>query len=147
MKYLYMLRAGIRKILVILLTLISINYVVQLWQSSMDIGDTGSKELDRWEADMQLVREILPIERGIVGYISQEDVEGSEFEYWDNETEFLLTQYALAPLIVKKGLAAEWNVIVLKNEDLEKWLQMHPGEYEITNLKNQIHVLHDLGKR
>ena len=147
MKYLYMLRAGIRKILVILLTLISINYVVQLWQSSMDIGDTGSKELDRWEADMQLVREILPIERGVVGYISQEDVEGSEFEYWDNETEFLLTQYALAPLIVKKGLAAEWNVIVLKNEDLEKWLQMHPGEYEITNLKNQIHVLHVLGKR
>lgn len=147
MKYLYMLRAGIRKILVISLTLISINYIVQLWQSSMDIGDTGSKELDRWEADMQLVREILPIERGTVGYISQEDVAGSDFEYWDNETEFLLTQYALAPLIVKKGLAAEWNVIVLKNEDLEKWLQMHPGEYEITNLKNQIHVLHDLGKQ
>ena len=147
MKYLYMLRAGIRKILVISLTFISINYVVQLWQSSMDIGDTGSKELDRWEADMQLVREILPIERGTVGYISQEDVAGSDFEYWDNETEFLLTQYALAPLIVKKGLAAEWNVIVLKNEDLEKWLQMHPGEYEITNLKNQIHVLHDLGKQ
>lgn len=147
MKYLYMLRFGTRKILVISLTLIGIYYVVQLWQSSMDIGDTGSKELDRWEADMQLVREILPIERGIVGYISQEDVAGSDFEYWDNETEFLLTQYALAPLIVKKGLAAEWNVIVLKNKDLEKWLQMHPGEYEITNIKNQIHVLHDLGKR
>lgn len=94
---------------------------------------------------MQLVREALPIERGLVGYISEEDVENVEFAYWDIETEFLLTQYALAPLIVKKGLAAEWNVVALKDDDLKKWLQSNSGDYEIIKIKGKFSVLHDLG--
>lgn len=94
---------------------------------------------------MQLVREALPIQRGLVGYISEENVENVEFAYWDIETEFLLTQYALAPLIVKKGLAAEWNVVVLKDDDLETWRQSNPGEYEIIKIKGKFSILHNLG--
>lgn len=93
---------------------------------------------------MQLVREALPINRGLVGYISEEDLEGAEFAYWDNETEFLLTQYALAPLILKKGLAAKWNVVVLRDQDIEQWLQANPGEYELINIKGRFNLLHDL---
>ena len=96
---------------------------------------------------MILLRESLPVNRGVVGYISEEDVAGLEYEYWDNETEFLLTQYALAPLIFKKGLSAEWNVVVLKNEDLVKWLAANPGTYEIIKIKSKFHILHNLGNQ
>ena len=94
---------------------------------------------------MQLVREALPITRGVVGYITEEDVEGAEFAYWDIETEFLLTQYALAPLIVQKGAIAEWNVAALTKDDLEKWLQAHPGQYEVFKIKGKFNILHAVG--
>ena len=142
-----MLQAGIKKILVILLLLFSLFNIKQLWSASLGIGDRGTETLDRWEADMILLRESLPVNRGVVGYISEEDVAGLKYEYWDNETEFLLTQYALAPLILKKGLSAEWNVVVLKNEDLLKWLAANPGTYEIIKIKSKFHILHNLGNQ
>ena len=142
-----MLQAGIKKILVILLLLFSLFNIKQLWSASLDIGDRGTETLDRWEADMILLRESLPVNRGVVGYISEEDVAGLKYEYWDNETEFLLTQYALAPLILKKGLSAEWNVVVLKNEDLLKWLAANPGTYEIIKIKSKFHILHNVGSQ
>ncbi|MBK7456827.1 MAG: hypothetical protein IPJ46_24805 [Anaerolineales bacterium] len=142
-----MLQAGIKKTLVILLLLFSLFNIKQLWSASLDIGDRGTETLDRWEADMILLKESLPVNRGVVGYISEEDVAGLEYEYWDNETEFLLTQYALAPLIFKKGLSAEWNVVVLKNEDLLKWLTANPGTYEIVKIKSKFHILHNLGNQ
>ena len=134
-----------RILMVALLTVFSLYSVYQMVFASMHIGDTGSERLDLWEADMQLVREALPLERGVVGYISEEDLEGVEFAFWDNETEFMLTQYALAPLILKKGLASEWNVGVLREEDLKEWLDANPGNYEIIKVKGQFSVLHDLG--
>lgn len=96
---------------------------------------------------MQLVKETIPVRRGLIGYISEEDIKGIEFAFWDNETEFILTQYALAPLILKKGLAAEWNVVVLQEEYLTMWLEANPGEYEIIKVKSQFYVLRDLGKQ
>lgn len=120
-----MLQSAIKKVLVILLLFFSLFNIKQLWAASLDIGDRGAETLDRWEADMILLKESLPVNRGVVGYISEEDVAGLEYAYWDNETEFLLTQYALAPLIIKKGLSAEWNVVVLKNQDLlNGWQQI-----------------------
>lgn len=135
----------VRKILVALLLAFSLFSMYQLVFASTHIGDTGSERLDLWEADMGRVREAIPVDRGVVGYISEEDLDNAEFAFWDNETEFMLTQYALAPLILKKGLASEWNVVVLREEDLKGWLEANPGNYEVIKVKGQFSVLHDLG--
>ncbi len=131
-------------LLVTLLVIFSLYSMYQMVFASMHIGDTGSERLDLWEADMQLIREALPMERGVVGYISEEDLEGVEFAFWDNETEFILTQYALAPLIVKKGFAGEWNVVVLKEANLKQWLYANPGNYDLIKIKGRFSILHDL---
>lgn len=144
MKLIGSLFSAAQKIMVALLLAFSLFSIYQLVSASIHIGDTGSDRLDLWEADMQQVREALPVDRGVVGYISEEDLEGAEFAFWDNETEFMLTQYALAPLILKKGLVSEWNVVVLREEDLKKWLEANPGNYEIIKIKGQFSVLHDL---
>ena len=60
-----MLQAGIKKTLVILLLLFSLFNIKQLWSASLDIGDRGTETLDRWEADMILLRESLPVDRGL----------------------------------------------------------------------------------
>lgn len=140
-----MLLAGLRKILVIVMLVISLSAIRQLWTSSMNIADRGSDALDRWEANMILAKEDLPINRGVVGYISEENVPGAEYEYWDSETEFLLTQYALAPLVLKKGPIAEWNVVVLNDKDLATWLTAYHGHYEITTIKGKVRIFRNLG--
>lgn len=136
--------ANIKKSLVVLLLLINVFFVGQAWVASTNIADRGTDALDRWESQMARVRDALPIKRGVVGYISEQDVPGAEYGFWDTETEFFLTQYALAPLIVKKGIVAEWNVVVLSNKDLAIWAKTYTGQYKIIDVEGKVHVLHRL---
>ena len=139
-----MLMAWIKKILVVLLLVINLSVIERSWIYSMDIPDRGVAALDRWEAQMILVKKALPINHGIIGYISEQDVPGVEYGYGDTEAEFLLTQYALAPLILKKGPIAEWNVVVLDNINLATWQKTNTGPYEITTIKGKVRILHRL---
>lgn len=138
-----MLSVWLRRFLVILLLLLNLSYIEKIWTSSKNIGDRGTEALDRWEADMVLVRKALPIKRGVIGYVSEQDLYGAVSGDWDTETEFLLTQYALAPLVLKKGPVAEWNVAVLNYKDLAIWQERHP-EYEIINIKGKVRIFHRL---
>ena len=144
-----MLLAWVKKILVVVLLLINLSVIGQLWISSMNIPDRGADTLDRWEAQMILVKKALPIQRGVVGYVSEEDVPDADYAFWDTETEFLLTQYALAPLILKKGSIAEWNVVVLNDKNLATWESLlqktYPHPYEIIAIKSNIRIFHKLG--
>jgi hypothetical protein len=93
---------------------------------------------------MRLAKKALPIKRGVIGYVSEQDVPGAKYEYWDTETEFLLTQYAMAPLILKKGPVAEWNVAVLNYKDLATWQKTYPDLYEIITIKGKVRIFHRL---
>ncbi len=136
--------AILKKVLVALLMLINLFYVEQIWISSINIGDRGAKSLERWDADVMLVKKSLPIKRGVIGYVSEQDIPGAECGYWDTETEFLLTQYALAPLILKKGPVAEWNVAILDYKNLKTWEETYPGRYEIITIKGKVRIFHRL---
>jgi hypothetical protein len=139
-----MLLAWTKKILVALLLLINLFSIGQFWINSTNIADRGADALDRWEADMRLAKKALPIKRGVIGYVSEQDVPGAKYEYWDTETEFLLTQYAMAPLILKKGPVAEWNVAVLNYKDLATWQKTYPDLYEIITIKGKVRIFHRL---
>jgi hypothetical protein len=139
-----MLLAWLKKILVVFLLLLNLYAIEQLWIYSMNLPDRGTEALDRWETQMVLARKALPIKRGVVGYVSEQDIPGLEYGFWDTETEFLLTQYALAPLVLKKGAVAEWNVVVLDNKNLAIWQASYSGPYEITTIKGKVRILHRL---
>src|SRR5690349_4165394 len=53
----------------------------------------------KWEERFVYARQLIQIERGTVGYISEWDIPGREYDQWDQEIELLLTQYSLAPLV------------------------------------------------
>lgn len=55
-----------------------------------------------WEKRLSALREDLP-ERGVIGYVSEQDYPGVSFNIVDQDEEFALTQYALAPLILDRG--------------------------------------------
>jgi len=100
----------------------------------------------KWEERLINAKQLLPINRGTVGYISEWDVPGAEYDEWDQEVEFLLTRYSFAPLLIVKGIKAEWNVAVLKPGSLTKWSQLNADQnLEITSTGNGVYLIHKLG--
>ena len=137
------MRPNMQNIAVILLVSASAATSLQYAQSTRGL-ERGAEALNAWEARLEPVRAALPVKRGVIGYIGEWDVLGTSYGVWDQESEYLLTQYALAPLILVKGPAAEWNVAVLERRSLEVWQSAHPGEYEVIPLKHNVYLLHKL---
>jgi hypothetical protein len=137
----------IKKILVILLVMESLFFIGQHWRDTLKLSreNRGTDALDRWEAHLTLAREALPIKRGVIGYIAVVDTTNLLFNTdWDTETEYMLTQYAVAPLILQKGPVAEWNIAVLTSKDVAEWQAKYPGQYEVMPVKGNVYIFHKL---
>lgn len=55
-----------------------------------------------WERRLSALMDDLP-ESGVIGYVSEQDYPGVPFSAVDQDEEFVLTQYTLAPLILDRG--------------------------------------------
>lgn len=130
-----------RKLIVIFLVCTSLYATFLHWRSTIDL-DRGAEALDQWEAQFQPVREALPVKRGVIGFVDDSDVPGIEYDPGDQETEFILTQYALAPLILVKGAVADWNVAILSREAVRLWKETNKGEFDVIHIKNNIYLLY-----
>jgi hypothetical protein len=104
--------------------------------------DRGAVALANWEARLEPARRNLPVERGVIGYVTEWDVPGMSYDARDLESEYLLAQYALAPLILVKGPQAEWNVAVLSPEAARIWRESEAGQFQLIHLNHNIYLLH-----
>lgn len=129
------------KFLVIALAIASLASTIHFWYSTRNL-DKGSEAIERWEFILAPVKNRLP-PRGVIGYVGEWDLNGSEDEFddWDQMAEYLLTQYVLAPLIVKRGAVAEWNVAVLSPASIQTWAQAQEGKFQIIPLKHNVYLL------
>ena len=135
--------APAKQFLVLLLAFTSLYSTIVHWRSTIDF-DRGAKAMAAWEARLQPVREALPVQRGVIGFIGEWDVPGVEFSAGDQETEFILTQYTLAPLILARGAAAEWNLAILSKAAYEKWQETKTENFEVISLGHQVYLFHRL---
>lgn len=65
----------------------------------------GLDELDMvtaWDRRMRKIRELLP-DHGVVGYLADWDLPDTKFGSSDQEVEFLLAQYTVAPVVLERG--------------------------------------------
>ena len=83
----------------------------------------------------------------MIGYLGEWDVPGIGYEPNDQHAEYLLAQYALAPLILQRGATAEWNAAVLGPKAFAAFQQAHPGEFEISDLGHNVYILHRRGNQ
>jgi len=136
----------IKRVLVVLLVLGSVFSIVQQWRFTLNLSreNRGTDALDRWESRLALVKDVLPIKRGVIGYITELHTADSMSTDWDTETEYILTQYALAPLILKKGPVAEWGVAILSNKDVALWQATYPGLFEVIRVEGNVFIFHKL---
>jgi hypothetical protein len=118
---------------------------VQNLISTRELGSMSEDPVARWETRFGPLKEELPFVRGTVGYISDSDVPGAEFDAANDEGEYILTQYALAPIIIVRGTDQEWNVLNLSREAFELWDAQADPSAEVLPFRGGLYLLHRIG--
>ena len=91
----------------------------------------------QWEARMRPVRERLPGAVREVGYISDAENLGSLVE------EFVLTKYALIPVVVRHGAGYEWVIGNFTEPNVQDLLNAQiPGRYNLEKFGAGIYLIH-----
>ena len=54
----------------------------------------------------------------------------------------MLTQYVLAPIVIVKGTAQEWNIANLDRPAFDLWSKSNQGQFEVIPYKGGLYLLH-----
>lgn len=136
----------LRRGALLVLVLTALFSAFHFWRSTL-VRDQGGEAIVAFEKRLEPAREAIPFQRGVIGYLGEWDVPGIGTEFRDQQVEFLLAQYTLAPLILQRGAQAEWTVAVLGPPALQAWQKTHPGEFEIIPLGRGVYILHRGGNQ
>ncbi len=99
-----------------------------------------------WDERLSNLIAPIPFERGLVGYISNEDIPGIAFDEDDAEGEYILTQYAVAPLILVRGTDQEWNILNLDTTAYETWHQTNINDFELVGFGGGLYLVRKVDK-
>ncbi len=113
--------------------------------ATKDLGSVTDDPVADWEKRFEPLKERLPFRRGLVGYISNSSIPGAKFDPANDEGEYVLTQYVMAPIIIVKGTGQEWNIANLDRQAFDLWNKSHQGQFEVTALKDGLYLLHRIG--
>jgi hypothetical protein len=108
------------------------------WNQNSQSTDSVSK----WEKRVKPVLDHVPSNITSFGYVADWDVPGSEYNIIDQDNEYTLTQYALAPRIVQPGLDHEWIIGNFTDTGFRDWLDKNLSSYEIIEIGFGIYVIH-----
>lgn len=119
---------------------------VESLQASFAERSNDSEVIASWNERLEKLIEPIPFERGFVGYLSNEDIPGTNFNSNDAEGEFVLTQYAIAPLILVRGAEQDWVILNLDPETLKKWREENANQFEVVQSGGGMTLAHRVTK-
>jgi len=106
-----------------------------------ELGSVTEDPVAAWEQRFAAVKEQLPFVRGAVGYISDADVPGADFDPANDEGEYILTQYALAPIVIVRGTRLDWNIANFGPATFALWSSQGIGEFEVQPMRGGLYLL------
>ena len=106
----------------------------------------AAEPVAEWERRLAPLREALPITQGFAGYVSDSGVACIACLNVDDQIEFTLTQYALAPIIVNKGMDYEWVIGNFGKGTYAAWSGSHAADLEVQHFPFGIYLIHRLDK-
>jgi hypothetical protein len=130
---------------IVLIVLSSLYASIQNLISTKDLGSIKDDPVADWEIRFGPIKEQLPFKRGVVGYLSDSSIPWVSYNAANDEGEYVLTQYALAPIIIVKGTNQEWNIANLDKDAFAKWSETNRGQFEVIPFKDKLYLLHRLG--
>ena len=137
-----MIRMWLGRVVVAIFVLAGLYTSAQNLLSTQDLGSANDDPVADWAQRFVKLKAALPFERGLVGYISDADVPGISFNAPNDEGEYVLTQYAMAPVIIRRGTVQTWNVANLSGPAYAAWSEDHAADFEITRFGSGIYLLH-----
>lgn len=97
--------------------------------------------IKKWENNFKPIKETLPFELGIIGYLNDADIEKNRGN-GDTAAEYVLTQFVMSPTIIEQGENHEWVLLNMSKNNLNTWLKNKSGEYEITSYSFNLYLAH-----
>jgi hypothetical protein len=129
-----------------LIALASLYASLQNLIATRDLGSTADDPVADWELRFARLKQQLPFERGVVGYISDSNIPGIPYDAANDEGEYILMQYAVAPIIIVKGATQEWNIGNLSIKAYSAWSASNRGQFEVIQYREGVYLLHRIGK-
>lgn len=134
----------IKRLALVLFILISVyssvTYLIENIQAWNPVLITNDGVYD-WDTRLSVLRADLPADVKVVGYISDWDIT-PDYNYPDNETEYVLTQYTMAPVVVARGDDQEWVIVNLAPKDFETWRTTQSSDIEVTKYPLGLFLVH-----
>jgi hypothetical protein len=129
-------------IVLIAIAVLGVRTSIGNFKSNIAERSNDAAVIAAWNDRLSKLVAPIPFERGFVGYLSNEDIPGAGFDSNDAEGEFVLTQYAIAPLILVRGTEQEWNILNLDPENFEKWHQENADKFELVRSGGGMYLVH-----
>jgi len=141
-----MWKKHLQRIALILIAVFGLKTGIESLLSSANERSNSTAVVANWDDRLSRLTAHIPFKRGLVGYISNEDIPGATFSPNDVTGEYILTQYSIAPLIVVRGADQEWNILNLDAETFEKWHQTHSKDFEVVDFAGGVYLVHRVNK-
>ncbi len=127
---------------IVLIVIASLYASVQNLVSTKQLGSVSDDPVADWEKRFAPIKEQLPFQRGVVGYISDSNVAGATYDAANDQGEYVLTQYVLAPIVIVKGTTQEWNIANLDRPAFDLWSKSNRDQFEVIAYKGGLYLLH-----
>ncbi len=134
-----------QRLFLVLLVAIGLYASIRNLISTRDLGSTSDDPVADWEKRFTALKQRLPFERGVVGYISDSSIPGVSYDAANDEGEYVLTQYVMSPIVIVKGTDQEWDIANLSRPAFEQWSKANAGKFEVTAYKGGLYLLHRIG--
>ncbi len=132
----------LQKIILAILVLLGLKTGIQGLISTINMP-SPDVSVANWDERVSTLKESLPFKRGSVGYISDIDIPGIEYDRQNLVGEFTLTQFAIAPIVLIQGSDdEEWNVLSLTPKAYEAWSAENAAQYEVIKFGGKFFLAH-----
>jgi hypothetical protein len=126
--------------------LISAGHLLLESASSVNAANNPDDVVTAWDEHMQSLRDTLPPEVMVAGYLEGSDLDSSI--PGPDTIEFVLTQYALAPVALQLGPEQDWIVGNFGGDltpaKVESILDRKPGSYAVHDFGFGLYLIHRL---
>src|SRR6266542_5738942 len=102
-----------QRIILVIIVILGIKTGVENFTTSMNEPSNDTAVVTNWNKQLSKLIAPIPVKRGLIGYISNEDFLGITVSPNDASGDYVLTQYAVAPLILVRGTSKEWDILNL----------------------------------
>ena len=133
--------------LIAILALISFSLLVTihnglLARARFDHSSSTEDAVSKWEKRVKPVLKHIPPGVTVLGYVADWDIPNTQYNVIDQDNEYTLTQYALAPRAVQPGFDHEWIIGNFTNKEFQSWLNQKLGNYQMIDIGFGIYLIH-----